>query len=40
MKKGLLFVATCCMAMGAMAQIKVRSNGTVVFPHMVKVETV
>lgn len=39
MKKVLLFlVAICCMAMGVMAQMRVLSNGAVVFPHKVKIE--
>lgn len=38
MKKFLFLVVSCCMAMGAMAQIQVKSNGTVVFPHKVKIE--
>ena len=29
MKKVLLFLATCCMAMGAMAQVQVLSDGEV-----------
>ena len=29
MKKSLLFIATCCIAMGAMAQIQVKSDGNV-----------
>ena len=38
MKRVLFFLVTCCMAMGVMAQIQVKSNGTVVFPHKVKIE--
>ena len=37
MKKGLLFLAACCIAMGAMAQLKVESNGDVLFPRYSKV---
>ncbi|MCQ2607726.1 MAG: hypothetical protein MJ197_03460 [Bacteroidales bacterium] len=38
MKKILLCIATSVMAMGAIAQIQVNSNGTVVFPNNVKIE--
>lgn len=38
MKRAVIFLVSCCVAMGAMAQMKVLSNGTVVFPHNVKVE--
>ena len=37
MKKFLFFLATCCIAMGATAQLKVTSSGDVVFPNYVKV---
>lgn len=34
MKKVLLFIATCCIAMGAMAQLKVLSNGKIVMGNV------
>lgn len=37
MKKVLIFVAACFITAGAMAQLKVESNGDVVFPNYVKV---
>lgn len=33
MKKVLIFVAACFITAGAMAQLKVESNGDVVFPN-------
>ena len=38
MKKVLLFIATCCMAIGAMAQIQVNSNGDVTFQNRIKIK--
>ena len=38
MKRAVIFLVSCCITMGAMAQLKVESNCDVVFPHKIKIE--